>query len=66
MSIKTSIGHKFIHKQELFTSMAPTDELHEVAVPQPAYDLHLGLEFLPTLIGVLRYPFYSDMKIHIL
>ena len=53
MRVKASIGHELVDKQELAAAMAPADELHEVAVPQPAYDLHLGDVLLPTLFGAL-------------
>ena len=66
MGVKTAIGHEFVDKQELATAMAPSDELNEVAVSQPAYDLHLGNVLLPPLLGGPGHPFYGDMKVHVL
>ena len=65
MRVKISIGHELIDKQELATAMAPSDEQNEVAVSQPAYDLHLGNVLLPPLLGGLGHPFYRDMKVHV-
>jgi hypothetical protein len=33
MTVETSIGHELVDKQQLTTAMAPTYELHEIAMP---------------------------------
>jgi hypothetical protein len=51
MDVKTAVGDELIDKEELVASMAPADELHEIAVAQPAYHLDLRLILLPPLLG---------------
>ena len=47
-------------------AMAPSDELHEVAVPQLADDGHLGGVLFPPLLGALGHPFDGDVKVNLL
>ncbi|WVZ91188.1 LOW QUALITY PROTEIN: hypothetical protein U9M48_037392 [Paspalum notatum var. saurae] len=50
MTIQAAIGHQLVDEEELVAAaVAPADELHEVAVPQPADDRHLGDELIPAL-----------------
>jgi hypothetical protein len=65
MRVKTSIGHELIDKQELTAAMTPAYKLHQIAMPQTAYDLHLRNVLLSPLLGALGYSFYGDPKVHI-
>ena len=45
--------------------MAPSDELHDVAVPQLADDGHLGGVLFPPLTGAPRHSFYGNIQVQL-
>ncbi|BAT03648.1 Os08g0125250 [Oryza sativa Japonica Group] len=62
MDIKAAVGNELVHEEELIATVAPTDELHEIAVAQPTYHLDLRLVLLPPLLGgVFGEPFYGNV-----
>ena len=61
VSVEAPVGHKLVHKQELAAFMAPADELNEVAMPQLANNLHLGVVLFPPLTRALGHPFHGDV-----
>ena len=65
MFVEAAVGHQLVHEEELAAAMAPADELHEVAVPQPADDPHLRGVLLPPLLGALGHPLDGDVKVHL-
>ena len=64
--VEAAIGHQLVDEEELAAAVAPADELHQVSVPQPADDAHLRGVLLPPLLRALGYPFYGDLKVHLL
>ena len=57
--------HKIVDKKEIFAAVAPTDELHEVPVPKPTNDAHLGDELLPSLSRGLRHLLDGHFSVHV-
>lgn len=52
MPVEAAFSHQLVDKQEaVATTVAPTQELHEVAMLEPADDPHLCFELLPPLLG---------------
>lgn len=41
MDVKAAVGDELVDEEELVAAMAPADELNQIAVAQPAYDLDL-------------------------
>lgn len=54
MLVQAATGHQLVDKKEAAAAVAPTQELHEVTVLEPADDSHLCLELLPPLRRRLR------------
>ena len=63
MPVKAALRHELVDDEEPFAAVTPTDQLHEIAVPEPADDLHLGLELLPPLHRRLRELLYGHTAV---
>ncbi|CAL9037316.1 unnamed protein product [Musa banksii] len=65
IGIEASVGHELVDEQEFSAVMAPAHQLHQVPVPQPAYDLDLGDILLPSLSRLPRDPLNCHIKLQI-
>ena len=64
--VEAAVGHQLVHEEELAAAVAPADELHQVPVPKPAYDPHLGGILLPPLPGALGNSLDGNVNVHFL
>ena len=52
MPVEAALGHQLVDEQEaVATTIAPAQELHKVAMLEPADDPHLCFELLSPLLG---------------
>lgn len=65
MYVKAAIGHELVDQQELVMAMAPSDEFHEVAVPQPANDCYLRDVLFSSLLGASGHSFDGNVKVQL-
>jgi hypothetical protein len=66
MGVEAAVGHELVDEEQIAVSMAPADELHEVLVPEPAYDPHLRGVLLPPLLGALGNPLDGHVEVQLL
>jgi hypothetical protein len=57
MLVEAAVRHHLVDEEQFAAVVAPADELHQVAVPQPADDPHLRGVLFPPLLGALGHPF---------